>query len=109
MAEQVEPLTFELLQETAIGFLGLHPQEWKRWTFRQFYMRVEAKHTEKEDDWDIARNIMAAMTGQKPKRILKLKRDKIIITPEEKIEIQDFHDHFKKVADGILQRLNSKN
>ena len=66
-----------------IGFCGLPLSEFQRISFRQLNYVIEAEVTRREDAWDHVRHIMAPWCGGEPKRIMRLKRDEVVVSVEE--------------------------
>lgn len=76
--------------ELGIGYLGLMPDEFGRLSMRQLMWRFENMATNKEDQWDYVRTIIAGYVGKPPKQIMKLPRDRIIVTDEMRESAKEF-------------------
>lgn len=65
-------------------------------SFRQFDYVVQSEITRREDGWDHVRHIMTSFGGGDPKQIIRLKRDRVEIEPDEL-------ERIKKVVERLKQ------
>lgn len=59
-------------------------------TMKQFFWLLDAKAVEREDQWDYVRHIIAGSVGKSPEKIMRLPRDRVVITEDLQQKAKDY-------------------
>nr|BDD47700.1 hypothetical protein 2 [bacterium] len=88
-------LDWEKIEEIGIGYLRLDPRQLWRLTFRQFDQMVQQQLERDQDKWDYVRTIIAGYRGGDPKKYIRLKRDKVVVTSEMKDKAKELIEQMR--------------
>jgi len=58
---------------------------------------MDAELIRRDNEWDYVRHIMAPWCGGDPKKIMKLKRDEIIVTEDQLNKVKEMLERYKRM------------